>query len=187
MQKMVIIIINFGNNFKINIFFYLGPIRTRYSYTQYCNIAIERYCNKKNFFSKYCSYISRSSHINRNKYFSFTQEKKYWMKNVILLFYCNIFLSQYCVQKMLCVNKALKRATFLDPRKLGRRRPEIGLLKSQTQSKVEFVFHEAWSTLYFSIILTLTQVRSYLRTMFLSEFDWASWRQTTSRVCLSRR
>jgi len=65
--------------------------------------------------SKYCSYISKSIQINRNKYFQFTQEKKHWMKNVFLSFYRNVFLSQYlfipilCV-KISCVNRALKRA-----------------------------------------------------------------------------
>jgi len=58
------------------------------------NIAIKRH-----FLSKYYNYISKSIQINRNRYFQLTQEKKYWMKNVFLHFYCNIFLSQYCVQK----------------------------------------------------------------------------------------
>jgi len=90
---------------------YLGLIHTRYFGTQYfdkkikryCNKKIKRYCNKKIkiyfFLSKYCSNISKSSLINRNKYFQFTRWKKYWLKNIFLLQYIFIFLSKYCVQK----------------------------------------------------------------------------------------
>jgi len=53
------------------------------------------------FSSKYCSDILKyfQTRLSKNRYFQFTQEKKYWMKNVFLSFYCNNFLSQYCVQK----------------------------------------------------------------------------------------
>ena len=84
----------------------LGLIHTRHFGTQYCDIAMERYCNKNIFFSsKYCSYISKLFQINRNKIFSIhTVKKKYWLKNVFLSFYRNIFLSQYCEQKCLVCN-----------------------------------------------------------------------------------
>jgi len=55
-----------------------------------------KYCNKKIFFSsKYCSHISKSFQKNRNKYFQFTQLKKFWLKNILF--------SQYLFIEILCV------------------------------------------------------------------------------------
>jgi len=55
------------------------------------------------FSSKYCSYISKSFQINRNKYFQFTQWKKYWWKNIVLSHY--LLIAILC-RKLLCVTWA---------------------------------------------------------------------------------
>jgi len=47
--------------------------------------------------------------FHRNKYFQFTQEKKYWMKIVFLSQY--LFIAILCV-KISRVNKALEEQTF---------------------------------------------------------------------------
>jgi len=94
----------------------LGPIHTQYSYAQYCDIAIKRYCNKKmkrHFLSKYCCYIPKSSQMNRNKYFQFTQWKKILVEKCLF-----IFLSQYLIIAILWakksrVNKATDRQSSM--------------------------------------------------------------------------
>jgi len=81
-------------------YFLLKP----YSHTIFLRTILQ-YCDKKIkdiFLSKYCN-ISKSSQLNRNKYFQFTQGKKYWIKNVFLLQY--LFISILWA-KILCVNKA---------------------------------------------------------------------------------
>ncbi len=57
--------------------------------------------------SKYCCYIPKSSQINRNKYFQFTQWKKYWLKNVFIFLSHYLFIAILCA-KMSRVNKALR-------------------------------------------------------------------------------
>ncbi len=76
------------------------------------NIAIKRYCNKKiqrHFLSKYCCYIPKSSQINRNKHFRFTQWKKNigWKMSFYLFIsiYFYPFIAILCA-KMSSVNKA---------------------------------------------------------------------------------
>ncbi len=65
------------------------------------NIKIKRYWNKKKFIlSKYCSYISKSIQINRNKHFQFTQETILDKKMSFFIFFITIL----CV-KMSCVKK----------------------------------------------------------------------------------
>jgi len=55
------------------------------------------YCPKINIFN------SHRKKILEEKIFSIHTGKKYWRKNVFLSFYCNIFLSQYCVEiEILC-------------------------------------------------------------------------------------
>jgi len=62
--------------------------------------------------SKYCYYISKSSQINRNKYFQFTQEKNIGWKMSFYLFIAisfYLFIPILC-DKILCVKKATRRA-----------------------------------------------------------------------------
>ncbi len=49
--------------------------------------------------------------LSQNKYFLFTQEKNYWMKNVFLSFYGNIFYHNIAILwvNISCVNWALNR------------------------------------------------------------------------------
>ncbi len=79
----------------------LGPRQTGDFHKQFCDKNIKQYCNiliKQYFFcSKKCFCFSRSAEIAMNWDFQFTQ----WIKNVFLLQYRYIFLSQYCLQKLL--------------------------------------------------------------------------------------
>ncbi len=61
------------------------------------NIAIKRYCFPQNIVMTFQNIYNCQKII----FFQIHRGKKYWMTNVFLNFYCNIFLSQYCAQNCL--------------------------------------------------------------------------------------
>jgi hypothetical protein len=71
------------------------------------NIVIKRYCHKRFFSSKYCFYISKSF----QNWFSIHTGKKYWMKNVFLSFYRNIFLFLYRI--IVCQNVSCEKVLIV--------------------------------------------------------------------------
>jgi len=79
-----------------------GPRQTQYFCTQYRDIKIKRHFDKNIFFLQNIVVTNKNifkqgfnQHNVQNNFFPL----KYWMKNVFLSLYCNIFLSQYCVKK----------------------------------------------------------------------------------------
>jgi len=97
-------------------FTFLGPLHTRHFGTQYYNEKIKRYFDKKikwHFSSKFFFPVWIE-----NIYFCLFENILKCNYNILkkkLSLYFNIFLLQYCVQKMLCATSALglTHLTFL--------------------------------------------------------------------------
>jgi len=89
-------------------------------HTQYCDIAISRYSDKKYFFNQYFSSCVNSAIDAYNLKILWNVTTIFWWKNylfIALSFYRNMFLWQYLFIAILCVkmshvNKALEKFAF---------------------------------------------------------------------------
>jgi len=97
--------------------FHLGLIHSRHFEAQFFDTAIKRYCDKKikrHLSSNFCFFLCELKifiSVYLNRFWNVTTI--FWQKNVFLSFYCNIFLSQYCMQKY-CVLIRPKLRTYVD-------------------------------------------------------------------------
>ncbi len=86
---------------------------------------------------KYCCSIPKSSQINWNKYFQFTQWKKYRLKNVFLSFYRNIVCKNVSCELGL---KYLSSFGYLVFMSICKMRTKSGLWKKESYSKWKLIF-----------------------------------------------